>query len=274
MGCPCLVTDLVILWGHRPKCLKLREPNVTASDILASDYDFVIVSYGFVAAQHKRLLEYREYHELARSKGAGVATAAQTSKKMSERLVLSLFSDAFEDTGRPFPFSVLDEVQYVKNHSLEIHIAIEDIPYMAVICASGTILPKWTDIYGFVDSLAGHPFDTEQEFIRRFITYYSNRDRDRLPTARDRLIKLLMAVTVGLPASILKLKDARHELMPFVLDIASEDHVLYWAAKFYEALRFCKVSGLGAIQTIDQAANAMAHAVRAQQWAAHPSLAK
>jgi hypothetical protein len=49
---------------------------------------------------------------------------------------------------------------------------------MAVICASGTILPnQWTDIYGVVDFLAGHPFDTEQEFVRVFITHYGNRVR-------------------------------------------------------------------------------------------------
>jgi hypothetical protein len=42
---------------------------------------------------------------------------------------------------------------------------------VAVICASGTILPnQWTDIYGVVDFLAGHPFDTEQEFVQVFIT--------------------------------------------------------------------------------------------------------
>jgi hypothetical protein len=73
---------------------------------------------------------------------------------------------------------------------------------------------------------------------------------------------------VGHPASIPKLRDATHDLVPFSLDISSEDHVLYWTAKFYEVLRFCKAPGLGAIQTNDQAANAMVHGVRAQQWAA------
>jgi hypothetical protein len=119
---------------------------------------------------------------------------------------------------------------------------------LAVICASGTILTNlWTDIYGFVDFLAGHPFDTEQEFIRVFITHYGSRIRDPLPTARDRLIKFLMAVTVSHPASIMKLKNVKHELIPFVLGMSSEDHVLCWTAKFYEALRFCKAPGLGAI---------------------------
>jgi hypothetical protein len=80
----------------------------------------------------------------------------------------------------------------------------------------------------------------EQEFVRVFITHYGNRVRDPLPTARDRLIKFLMAVTVGHPTSILKLQDATHDLVPFFLDMYSEDHVLYWTAKFYEALRFCK----------------------------------
>jgi hypothetical protein len=146
---------------------------------------------------------------------------------------------------------------------------------MAVICASGTILSnQWTNIYGFVDFLAGHPFETEQGFIRVFITYYGSRVRDPLPTARDRLIKSLMAVTVGHPASIMKLKDVEHELIPFVLDMSSEDHVLYWTAKFYESFRFCKAPGLRAIQTNDQAANGLAHTVRAQQWATYPSLSK
>jgi SNF2 family DNA or RNA helicase len=66
---------------------------------------------------------------------------------------------------------VLDAVQYVKNPASKTHIAIKELPYVAVICASGTILPnQWTDIYGVVDFLAGHPFDTEQEFVQVFVT--------------------------------------------------------------------------------------------------------
>jgi hypothetical protein len=99
-----------------------------------------------------RSVEDREYHAWAKDKGIGVANASQTSKKMPNRPILSLCSDVYEDTGRPFPFLVLDEVQYVKHPASKTHIAIKELPYMAVICASGIRrgrLPRWTSVrYG------------------------------------------------------------------------------------------------------------------------------
>lgn len=191
--------------------MKLGDQSVTASTILVGDYDFVIVSYEFVAAQYKRLLEYREYHALVRSKGITAANASQPDKKMPARPVLSLFSEIYKDTGRPFPFLVLDEVQYVKNQHSKTHIAIKQLPYMAAICILDTILPRsWTDIYGVIDFLKGHPFVTEEEFIRVFLTQYGNCVKDPLPTLLNRLIKFLMVMTVGHPASILKLPDVVH----------------------------------------------------------------
>lgn len=80
---------------------------------------------------------------------------------------------------------------------------------MAAICILDTILPKqWTDIYGVIDFLKGHPFVAEEEFVRVFLTQYGNRVKDPPPTLRNRLIKFLMVMIVGHPASILKLPGA------------------------------------------------------------------
>jgi len=208
-GCCHLIADLLAIQDHRPKCLKLRDQGVNASTVLVGDYDFVIVSYEYVAAQYKRLLEYKEYHALVKSKGITIASATQPDKKMPARPVLSLFSDMYKDTGRPFPFLILDEVEHVKNQHSKTHIAVKQLPYMAAICILDTILPKqWTDIYGVIDFLKGHPFVAEEEFVRVFLTQYGNRVKDPPPTLRNRLIKFLMIMTVGHPASILKLPDA------------------------------------------------------------------
>ena len=75
------------------------------------------------------------------------------------------------------------------------------------------------------------------------ITQYGSRVRDSLPTSQNRLIKFLMTMTVGYLASTLKLPDAIHIENSFNLTNWEEDHVLYWPAKFYEALRFCKAQG-------------------------------
>lgn len=216
-----------------------------------------------------------QYHQIARVDGVEAANDTQPSKKMPERPVLSLFSPIYEDTGRPFPYLILDEVQFVKNQLSKTHQAIKQLPYGAVICASGTILPnQWTDVYGFISFLAGHPFYTEQEFVRVFASRYGNRVRDPPPTKRARLIKFLLAFTIRHPASILHIPDAVYTTVRFDLNAVEEDHVVYFTAKFYEAMRFMKVPGLSAIQTDDDAINAQANAVRAQQWAGHPALFK
>ncbi|KAH0392775.1 hypothetical protein KCU89_g13108, partial [Aureobasidium melanogenum] len=158
---------------------------------------------------------------------------------MPERPVLSLFSPIYEDTGRPFPYLILIEVQFAKNQLSKTHQAIKQLPYGAVICVSGTILPN----------------QTEQEFVRVFASRYGNQVRDPLPTKRTRLIKFLLAFAIGHPASILRILDAVY-------------------TTFYEAMRFMKAPGLSAIQTDDDAINAQANAVRAQQWAGHPALFK
>ncbi|KAG9713386.1 hypothetical protein KCU73_g16534, partial [Aureobasidium melanogenum] len=84
------------------------------------------------------------------------ANDTQLLKKMPERPVLSLFSPIYEDTGRPFPYLILDEVQFAKNQLSKTYQAIKQLSYGAVICASGTILPnQWTDVYGVISFLAG-----------------------------------------------------------------------------------------------------------------------
>jgi hypothetical protein len=90
----------------------------------------------------KDLAEYIEYYARAKERGIAVANAAQQGYKMLEHPVRSLFSNVYEDTGRTILFMILDEVQYVKNHSSKTQITIEALPYMIVIYASGTSLPN------------------------------------------------------------------------------------------------------------------------------------
>jgi SNF2 family DNA or RNA helicase len=110
--------------------------------------------------------------------------------------------------------------------------------------------------------------------VRVFASRYGNRVRDPLPTKRARLIKFLLAFAIGHPASILRILDAVYTTVRFDLNAVEEDHVVNFTAKFYEAMRFMKAPGLSAIQTDDDAINAQANAVRAQQWAGHPALFK
>lgn len=130
---------------------------------------------------------------------------------MPGRPVLSLISPIYEDPGRQFLYMILDEVQFVKYQLGKTHQAIKQLPYAAATCASDTILPdQWTDVYGVL-FLAGHSFYIEQEFVRVFATRYGNRVRDLLITKRARLIKLLMAFTIGHSAPVLNIPDVKHQ---------------------------------------------------------------
>lgn len=123
----------------------------------------------------------------------------QLTKKMLERPALSLVSPIYEDMGRPFPFLILDEVQYVKNQLSKTHQAIKQLPYVAVIGASGTILSnQWADMYGLISFLAGQPSYTEHEFARVFAARYGDRVRDLL---RARLTQISHGVH-GRPSSL------------------------------------------------------------------------
>jgi hypothetical protein len=65
-----------------------------------------------------------------------------------------------------------------------------------------------------------------------------------------------MAVAVGHTASIRKHKNVKHDLVPFVLEMPTEDLVLYWTAKSSSRSVVAKLQ------------------VRAQQRAIHPILPK
>lgn len=218
-------------------------------------------------AQYRKLVAFKQYHEVARLEGIEAANELQKDKKMPPLPVLSLLSGVYEMTRRPFPFMMLDEVHHVKNHQSQTHMAIKHVLYVSVVAASATILhDDWHHLYGAIDLLRGHPFETKHEFLRVFAGQDGERTLVQKPNMRDRLIKFLMAVTVGCPASILDLPNATYTSVSVNLEPADQDRVIYWTAKFYESFGSCTMS--------DPWSNkqALAYATRAQQHAAHPAL--
>ncbi|KAH0167802.1 hypothetical protein KCU67_g3751, partial [Aureobasidium melanogenum] len=261
--------------GNAPRTLILRS-TYTAAKILNGNYDFIITSYGFIKAQFRKLEKYKKYFDRLEHKGADYANLKERHHAPPVRPFLSVLSSAYEASGRPFPYLILDEAHYAKNLDTKTHKSLKMIPYVSVIAATGTPIPnRWYDIFGLIDFLAGHPFTSLQEFIRVFCSTHGDRDKEPSPTRKARLVKFLMSVMIGRPSSVLCLPGAQTNILNYeMIDSTQEDNVTYWTCKFIEVMKKQSKETMKSFTTHDKASKALVFAVLAQQHAAHPALYK
>ncbi|KAI9764333.1 MAG: hypothetical protein M1839_005964 [Geoglossum umbratile] len=170
---------------------------------------------------------------------------------------------------------VIYEVQYAKKEHGVTHKAIKSLYYSCIIMLSGTFLSnKWHDVFGVLDFLPGHPFQTRRSFMHTFGTRFDRAWVDPAPTKQARLVKFLMAITIARPSELLKLPSKKVMAKEFRLGEKQANMVFHYVSKFFECLRIEGVTaGRNMIQN-DKAMKAMSFAVRAQQHAAHPALIK
>lgn len=202
------------------------------------------------------------------------AAKANTNRIHWQRPILSLFSDVYEDFGFTIRHLILDEAQSAKKLTGLTHAAIKSLSYASVIMVSGTFLAnRWTDVYGLIDFLPGHPIDSMSTFLRIFATKVEGKWRDPPSTKQNRLIKFLMAFTIARPSSLLALPGLVISTRTFTIPFQSSDMVLYLTKKFYDELK--KAGSAGVVESIltnDRANKALIYATRAQLHAAHPLL--
>lgn len=118
--------------------------------------------------QHRTLEQYHAFFERVSQYGLNSATLERPNNKAPSRLISPIFSPIYQDIGRPTQFVVLDEAQYVKKLG-PTHAAVKAINCEAVIMLSGTFLAnKWSDCFGVIDFLHGHPVSSLNEFLRIF----------------------------------------------------------------------------------------------------------
>jgi SNF2 family DNA or RNA helicase len=139
---------------------------------------------------------------------------------LKRRHVNALFSTVHRELGIPIRHLILDEAQYVKNPTGRTHKAIKALYYARVFLLSGTFLPnKWYDIFGLIDFLPGHAFETRKQFMKAFARKdasgaYCEPSRSK----RNRLVKFLQAIVVSRPATLMKLKGMKKQYYDFKLN--------------------------------------------------------
>ncbi|KAH0544431.1 hypothetical protein FGG08_001458 [Glutinoglossum americanum] len=259
----CLFQDL------QPRVFVLEDPKMTATKLLDADYDIVICSYGFLRSQYRLLQNFKRDMQMIDKAGS------KPGAKIPRRPTLSLFSELYRDLDMPIRHIVLDEVQYAKKEHGVAHKAVKSLYYSRNIMLSGTFLSnKWHDVFGVLDFLPGHPFQTRRGFMHTFGTRFDRTWLDPAPTKRARLVKFLMAITIARPSKLLKLPGKNVVAKEFKLGEEQANIVFHYVSKFFECLRFEGITaGRNMIQN-DKAMKAMSFAVRAQQHAAHPALIK
>lgn len=258
--------------AYRPSFKILDSGKVTAQELIESDFDFVICSYGFIQSQHRRLRAYQTFFNDVESKGQREAEAT-TKVRSQKRPKLSLFSELYSIKNMPIRHLILDEAQYVKNWDTATHQAIKALDYLKFLAVTGTpIANRWWDIYGIIDFMKAHPFHTYADFIRVCGDSYSRR-ADPPPSKLPRLVKFLMEVTISRPATLLELPGLERTACPFLLNELEFDCVLLYTQMFLEALRKQNHSARDAhFRTATSARKAIIFSTRAQQYAAHPAL--
>ncbi|CAO1604957.1 hypothetical protein XANCAGTX0491_008497 [Xanthoria calcicola] len=109
----------------------------------------------------------------------GLDQAEKTLKHKIRMPTSPLFSEIYRKLDMPIRHLILDEVHRIG-------------------MLSGTLFSnRWTDIFGPINAIPGHPIATFNDFMRVFGTKYSDKQLDPTPTKQARLVKFLMAFTGG-----------------------------------------------------------------------------
>ncbi|KAI4106552.1 MAG: hypothetical protein LQ339_003012 [Xanthoria mediterranea] len=257
--------------GHKPSVFILGNGNTSAVSLLGQ-YDFVICSYQFLQTQFSKMKKFDTECKLAGKHG--LDQAEKTLKHKIRMPTSPLFSEIYRKLGMPIRHLILDQVQFVKNADTVTHKAIKALHYSRIGMLSGTLFSnRWTDIFGPINAIPGHPIATFSDFMRIFGTKYSEKQLDPSPTKQARLFKFLMAFTVARPSSLVKLKGLTVYNVSFNLG-ADAERVVYHTKKFLELVKKSSDADIADLFVDDGRSLALRHVQRAQQWAAHPMLAE
>ncbi|KAF5872687.1 putative snf2 family helicase protein [Botrytis fragariae] len=194
--CPQWVKAINSSWkeGHGITAFHLHDSSLTAHDVQGMGCDVLVMSYNFVETNKRKS-----------SKFAGdIALYANGSKATRpKRPTMSVQSEIWHDLKLQPKLLVLDEAQMVNKPALAWARALMALKAKRVLVMSGT-LPhnQWTNVFGYLKFLKGHPFHTQSEFLRVFGT-----PGERITSARKLacLARFMQGFTIAHPSSILNL---------------------------------------------------------------------
>jgi SNF2 family DNA or RNA helicase len=248
----------------------LTDGKITAHQIHAKRPDVVIVSYEFVEHIFRPIKRFLN----------GDSQVRPTSVFHTEFWAL---------VGYPIKRLILDEAHRIGNMTSARYKAVQAIPAESTALFSGTFPHnRWTGWAGPISLAKNSPFIDLPSFNHTFATYNYEGHMEQEPSmAQMRLLqRFLLRFTVARPASVLKLKGAKHYKSTFTLheedQFQSEEHYeKYKQAQLMEkndrekkrkkAEKKGKRKVLGSDKK-GESLNTLVHAVRAQLASMHQVL--
>lgn len=190
------------------------------------------------------------------------------------RPTCSLLSSIYKSMNCPIQRLILDEVQYIKNIEGKRHAAVKALYVREYLALSGTFLSnKWVDLYGILDIFRGHPFATIRDFMHSFSTIRTTSRADQPSATQLRILqKFLMGFVIARPDSLLELGQMELHHVEFTLGSTEQEDVLLYTKRFYDSLAVENLDEDEDVTNSEKTRQAIAHATRAQQQAAHPQL--
>ena len=117
----------------------LDDSQITAHQLLAQEWEVVVVSYEFLERNHRRL------------------------KTIEKRPTCALFSDLYRKMKKPIKRLVLDEAHRVKTTRGARHKAVQALYFDSCLLLSGIFVDnRWEELGALLQFLKGHPFLTMQ----------------------------------------------------------------------------------------------------------------
>ncbi|KAL2864584.1 P-loop containing nucleoside triphosphate hydrolase protein [Aspergillus lucknowensis] len=250
--------------GTAPRTLILDNQKMTLHEIWEHGYEIVIVSYPFLCSQLRNLesvnAEFRDFRDCKLRVPPTIPTCA-------------LFDNALRLTGKPIKRLILDECQNLKKEDGANFKAVNALYRSATVLLSGTILDNtWSDIINPLLLLKGHPFTNRGRLISALLDSKQKKSY-RLELTDTGIVciqRLLMALMVARPSSVLELPEMSQESIEFSLN-DDEIYMVNHHIGRYKAAQAQRQSWLQkGVNTSFEVA--MRHAVDAQLWASHSLL--
>lgn len=227
---------------------QLTDPTVSAEWLINEGFDFVIVTYQFLAGQYRNLLKHENLYNRIKAHGLEAVQKEPKFDPSDLRPVnASIFSPIYKFLRLPCRQLILDEAQLAKampvrqdpNSAAQpqtgiTHEACNAVYRSETIVVTGTPMGnKLQDVASMLDFLSGHPFK-DGEFQRIFPVGHARRPNDYI---FNLLTRFLMGVTLARPSSILHLQGMQEWIEPFDLTEDEESEVTFWVLKYLDGLR-------------------------------------
>ncbi|KAF7877219.1 hypothetical protein EAF04_000904 [Stromatinia cepivora] len=252
---------MCIVEGHGIKAFHLNDGNMSAHEIQALGYDVIVVSYNFLEMNARKMDSFA---------GKLALYANDPTASKPKRPTSAMHTSIWKELGLETKLLVLDEAQLINKPALSWAKAVARINAKRTLMLSGTLPHNtWTNMFGYVKLLKGHPFTTPREFMRVFgVPSERNTTRSKLRC----LSRFLQGVTIAHPASILRLPGIEVFRVSFYLHNTEALAVTDLVYEYKKAVIGSKEHIIDGGESKDL--GLFTYAIQAQVKSAHPMLAE